>query len=87
MSIQCIILASTYITHRKVIAIDFYFAFCVQCPLYTPLHSCDCPYIIIIIIIIYDYRPSFRDEEVVWDNVRILKRSGETVSADGTHLG
>jgi len=31
--------------------------------------------------------PSFRDEEVVWDNVRILKRSGETVSADGTHLG
>lgn len=31
--------------------------------------------------------PSFRDEEVVWDNVRILRNSGETVSADGTHLG
>jgi len=31
--------------------------------------------------------PSFRDEEVVWDNVRVLKRSGETVSVDGTHLG
>lgn len=31
--------------------------------------------------------PSFRDEEVVWENVRVLKRSGETVSADGTHLG
>jgi len=31
--------------------------------------------------------PSFRDEEVVWDNVRILKNSGETVSVDGTHLG
>lgn len=30
--------------------------------------------------------PSFRDSEVVWDNVRILK-SGETVSVDGTHLG
>jgi len=30
--------------------------------------------------------PSFRDEEVVWDNVRIL-RGGETVSVDGTHLG
>jgi hypothetical protein len=23
--------------------------------------------------------PSFRDQEVVWDNVRVLKRSGETV--------
>ena len=32
-------------------------------------------------------RPSFRDEEVVWDNVRVLKGSGETVSLDGTHLG
>ena len=31
--------------------------------------------------------PSFRDSEVVWENVRILKNSGETVSADGTHLG
>mmetsp|Transcript_32281 Transcript_32281/g.78516 ORF Transcript_32281/g.78516 Transcript_32281/m.78516 type:complete len:211 (-) Transcript_32281:123-755(-) len=31
--------------------------------------------------------PSFRDDEVVWENVRILKNSGETVSVDGTHLG
>ena len=31
--------------------------------------------------------PSFRDDEVVWDNVRILRSSGETVSVDGTHLG
>lgn len=31
--------------------------------------------------------PSFRDEEVVWENVRVLKSSGETVSVDGTHLG
>ena len=30
--------------------------------------------------------PSFRDSEVVWDNVRIL-RDGEAVSVDGTHLG
>ena len=30
--------------------------------------------------------PSFRDEEVVWDNVRVLK-DGETVSLAGTHLG
>eukprot|EP01006_Ploeotia_vitrea_P064202 TRINITY_DN87242_c0_g1_i1.p1 TRINITY_DN87242_c0_g1~~TRINITY_DN87242_c0_g1_i1.p1 ORF type:complete len:214 (+),score=13.88 TRINITY_DN87242_c0_g1_i1:69-710(+) len=30
--------------------------------------------------------PSFRDEEVVWENVRILP-DGETVSVDGTHLG
>lgn len=30
--------------------------------------------------------PSFRDSEVVWDNVRVL-RNGETVSIDGTHLG
>lgn len=30
--------------------------------------------------------PSFRDEEVVWDNMRILK-DGESVSVDGTHLG
>jgi hypothetical protein len=28
--------------------------------------------------------PSFRDEEVVWENVRVLKNSGETVSVDGT---
>ena len=25
--------------------------------------------------------------EVVWENVRVLKNSGETVSVDGTHLG
>ena len=31
--------------------------------------------------------PSFRDDEVVWDNVRVLKVSGGTVSVDGTHLG
>lgn len=31
--------------------------------------------------------PSFRDQEVVWDNVRVLRTSGETVSVDGTHLG
>merc|ERR1712187_825519 len=30
--------------------------------------------------------PSFRDEEVVKDNVRVLN-DGETVSVDGTHLG
>mmetsp|Transcript_6004 Transcript_6004/g.6137 ORF Transcript_6004/g.6137 Transcript_6004/m.6137 type:complete len:217 (-) Transcript_6004:206-856(-) len=30
--------------------------------------------------------PSFRDEEVVWDNVRALG-DGETVSLTGTHLG
>ena len=30
--------------------------------------------------------PSFRDEEVVWDNVRCL-RNGETVTLDGIHLG
>ncbi|KAJ1454574.1 hypothetical protein M885DRAFT_521472 [Pelagophyceae sp. CCMP2097] len=30
--------------------------------------------------------PSFRDEEVVWDNVRVL-RNGEAVSVSGTHLG
>ena len=30
--------------------------------------------------------PSFRDEEVVWENVRCLK-NGEAVSVDGTHLG
>ena len=30
--------------------------------------------------------PSFRDSEVVWDDVRVLK-DGETVSLDGTHLG
>mmetsp|Transcript_5095 Transcript_5095/g.6585 ORF Transcript_5095/g.6585 Transcript_5095/m.6585 type:complete len:171 (-) Transcript_5095:270-782(-) len=30
--------------------------------------------------------PSFRDEEVVWENVRCLP-NGETVSVDGTHLG
>lgn len=31
--------------------------------------------------------PSFRDQEVVWDNVRVLRNSGETVSVAGTHLG
>eukprot|EP00579_Thalassiosira_antarctica_P007688 CAMPEP_0201883686 /NCGR_PEP_ID=MMETSP0902-20130614/16181_1 /ASSEMBLY_ACC=CAM_ASM_000551 /TAXON_ID=420261 /ORGANISM="Thalassiosira antarctica, Strain CCMP982" /LENGTH=218 /DNA_ID=CAMNT_0048412537 /DNA_START=69 /DNA_END=725 /DNA_ORIENTATION=- len=30
--------------------------------------------------------PSFRDEEVIWENVRCLG-DGETVSVDGTHLG
>jgi peptide methionine sulfoxide reductase MsrB len=30
--------------------------------------------------------PSFRDEEVIWENVRCLP-DGETVSVDGTHLG
>lgn len=30
--------------------------------------------------------PSFRDNEVNWDYVRVLK-DGETVSVDGTHLG
>uniref|UniRef100_A0A7S2SV92 Peptide-methionine (R)-S-oxide reductase n=1 Tax=Rhizochromulina marina TaxID=1034831 RepID=A0A7S2SV92_9STRA len=30
--------------------------------------------------------PSFRDEEVDWENVRILS-DGEAVSVDGTHLG
>ena len=30
--------------------------------------------------------PSFRDEEVVWENVRTLS-DGECVSVDGTHLG
>ena len=30
--------------------------------------------------------PSFRDDEVNWENVRVLK-NGETVSIGGTHLG
>ena len=30
--------------------------------------------------------PSFRDQEVNWDVVRVLP-NGETVSLDGTHLG
>lgn len=30
--------------------------------------------------------PSFRDEEVNWENVRCL-RDGECVSVSGTHLG
>jgi len=30
--------------------------------------------------------PSFRDEEVNWDHVRVLK-DGECVSTTGTHLG
>jgi peptide methionine sulfoxide reductase MsrB len=31
--------------------------------------------------------PSFRDEEVVWENVRVLETGHEVVSASGTHLG
>lgn len=31
--------------------------------------------------------PSFRDEEVVWEHVRVVRGTGETVSVDGTHLG
>jgi len=30
--------------------------------------------------------PSFRDEEVIWENVRCLT-NGEAVSLAGTHLG
>jgi len=30
--------------------------------------------------------PSFRDNEVVWENMRVLS-DGEAVSVDGTHLG
>ena len=30
--------------------------------------------------------PSFRDEEVVWENMRCLA-NGEAISVDGTHLG
>ena len=30
--------------------------------------------------------PSFRDSEVIWDNVRVLP-DGEAVSLAGTHLG
>jgi len=30
--------------------------------------------------------PSFRDEEVLWDDMRCLK-NGEAISTDGTHLG
>ena len=31
-------------------------------------------------------RPCFRDQEVNWDNVKVLA-NGECVSVDGTHLG
>jgi len=31
--------------------------------------------------------PSFRDQEVIWENTRVLKSSGETISVGGTHLG
>lgn len=31
--------------------------------------------------------PSFRDSEVVWENMRVLRSTGEAVSKDGTHLG
>jgi hypothetical protein len=31
--------------------------------------------------------PSFRDNEVVWENLRVLRNSGEVVSTTGTHLG
>jgi hypothetical protein len=34
-----------------------------------------------------DGYPSFRWEEVNWDNVRIVEGSDELVSIDGTHLG
>ena len=30
--------------------------------------------------------PSFRDEDVVWENVRVMP-NGEAISVDGTHLG
>jgi hypothetical protein len=30
--------------------------------------------------------PRTRFLKVVWENVRVLKGSGETVSVDGTHL-
>ena len=30
--------------------------------------------------------PSFRDDEVVWENVRVLKSSGETVSVSTYYL-
>ena len=30
--------------------------------------------------------PSFRDQEVIWDHVRVLQ-NGEVVSDQGTHLG
>jgi peptide methionine sulfoxide reductase MsrB len=30
--------------------------------------------------------PSFRDSEVIWENVRCLA-NGEAISLDGTHLG
>jgi len=30
--------------------------------------------------------PSFRDQEVVWENMRVLQ-NGEAISVDGTHLG
>jgi peptide methionine sulfoxide reductase MsrB len=31
--------------------------------------------------------PSFRDADVRWDHVRVLRNSGEVVSTTGTHLG
>jgi peptide methionine sulfoxide reductase MsrB len=31
--------------------------------------------------------PSFRDDEVEWDNVRVIEATGETVTLDGVHLG
>ena len=31
--------------------------------------------------------PSFRVEEVIWGNVRIIEETNEVVSIDGTHLG
>lgn len=30
---------------------------------------------------------SFRDTEVIWDNVRVIRGRDEIVSVDGTHLG
>lgn len=32
------------------------------------------------------YVSPFSSVKVVWENVRVLKGSGETVSVDGTHL-
>ena len=50
--------------------------------MYTYMHFCIC----ICICVFISGWPSFRDEEVIWENVRSL-HDGETVSIDGTHLG
>ena len=31
--------------------------------------------------------PSFRDDEVNWDNCRVIKETNELVTIDGVHLG